>query len=155
MRFADRGRRELYSHILIGLNHLDASHRALRRAINLAARFNAALTVVAVIPALPPYTAFTATLGPEAIQIVQNDQQELFADLLEMARREATQHAIEIKTVLLSGSAVVSLIDAVRMNQVDLLVLGSHRSQDLLGWLSGSTAHELAKRAPCDVLEVH
>jgi nucleotide-binding universal stress UspA family protein len=145
----------LYSHILIGLNHSDAAQRALRRAIHLAAGFNATLTVVAVIPALPSYTAFTAALGPEAIQTMQSNQQELFADLLEKARKEATQQAIKIQTALISGSAVVSLIDAVRMNHVDLLVLGIHPEHDLLGWMSGNTAHKLALGVPCDVLGVH
>jgi nucleotide-binding universal stress UspA family protein len=145
----------LYSHILIGLNQSAAAHRALQQAIQLAASFNATLTAVAVTPSLPLYAAYATALSPEARQIMESDQQASSADLLEMARREARQHDIEIETVLSSGSVTVSLFEAVRMNHIDLLVLGIHPDHDLPEWLSGSTAHELAERATCDVLGVH
>ncbi len=145
----------MYRHILIGLNQSEAAHRALRQAIHLAARFNATLTAVAVTPALPPYTAYAAALSSEAIQIMENDQQALFAELLETARREAAQNDIAIETVLISGSVVVSLFEVVRKNHIDLLVLGIQPDHNLLGWRSGNIAHKLAQRATCDVLGVH
>lgn len=145
----------MYSHILIGLSQSAAAHRALQRAIGLAARFNATLTAVAVTPSLPPYAAYAAVLGPEAPQIMESDQHGLFADLLETARREARQHDVEIETVLSNGPVTVSLLDAVRINHIDLLVVGIHPDHDLPGWLSDRTAHELAERATCDVLGVH
>jgi nucleotide-binding universal stress UspA family protein len=154
-QFTGEGRRGLYSHILIGLDQSDVAQRALRRAIQIAAKFNATLTAVAVTPALPAYAAYTAAISSEALKMTQSDQEELFVELLKMARREATQHAIEIDTILISGSAVVSLLDAVRTNHVDLLVVGIHPDQGLLGWLSVGTTHRLAQGAPCDVLGVH
>jgi nucleotide-binding universal stress UspA family protein len=145
----------LYRHILIGLNQSAAAQRALQRAIQLAAKFNAALTVVSVTPSLPIYAAYATALDPEAHQTMESDEQALFANLLEMARREAGQHDIEIKTVLSGGSVTVSLFEAVRTNHVDLLVLGIQPDHELPGWLSGSTAHKLAEGAACDVLGVH
>ena len=145
----------MYSHILIGLNQSAAAHRALRQAIRLAATFNATLTAVAVTPSLPLYAAYATALGPEARQIMEDDQQESFAELLEMARREARQHDIEIETVLSSGPVTDSLFEAVRDKHIDLLVLGIHFDHGLTGLLSSSTAHELAEKAACDVLGVH
>jgi len=145
----------LYSHILIGLNESAAALRALRQAIRLAATFNATLTAVAVTPTLPLYAAFATALGGEARQVIEDDQQASFADLLEMARREARQHEVEIETVLSNGPVSDSLFEAVRTNHIDLLVLGIHRDHDLPGWLSSRTAHELAEGARCDVLGVH
>jgi nucleotide-binding universal stress UspA family protein len=147
--------RLLYSHILIGLNESAAAHRALRRAIGLASTFHATLTAVAIKPSLPPFAAYATVLGPEAWQIMEGDQQASFAMLLEVARREARQHDIEIETILNYGPVTVSLFEAVRMNHIDLLVLGIHRDRDLPAWLSGGTAHELAEGATCDVLGVH
>ncbi len=145
----------MYSHILIGLNQSPAAHRALQQAIRLAATFNATLTAVAVTPSLPFYAAYATGLGPEARQIMKSDQQASSAELLEMARREAKRHDIEIETVLSSGSVTASLMEAVRMNHIDLLVLGIHPGHDLPGWLSSSTTHRLAERATCDILGVH
>jgi nucleotide-binding universal stress UspA family protein len=145
----------LYSHILVGLDQSGAAHRALLKAMHLATKFKATLTAVAVAPTLSPYSVFAAALGPEPLQIMESDQRALFAGLLEVARREGAQHAIEIETVLSCGSVVISICEAMRKNQADLLVLGIHPGKDLLGWLSRGTAHELALRATCDVLGVH
>jgi nucleotide-binding universal stress UspA family protein len=145
----------LYRHILVALNQSDSAHRALRQAIRLAANFNATLTAVAVTPILAPYAAFAAALSPEALEIMETDQQALFAGLLEMARNEAAQHAVQIETILKSGSPVVSLFEAVRRNHVDLLVFGILPDQNVLERLLGSTGHKLAQGAKCDVLGVH
>lgn len=145
----------MYSHILIGLNQSPAAHRALRQAIRLAATFNATLTAVAITPSLPLYAAYAAAFGAEARQTMEDDQQTSFAELLEMARREARQHDVELESVLGSGRVAEFLIEAVRVNHIDLLVLGIQRDHDLPECLSSSTAHELAERATCDVLGVH
>jgi len=145
----------MYCHILIALNQSASAHRALHRAIRLAATFNATLTAVAVTPSLPLYAAYASALGAEPRQIMESDQRALSADLLEMARKEAKQHDIEIQTVLSSGSVTVSLFEVVRMKHIDLLVLGIHPNHNLPEWLSSSTAHELAEGATCDVLGVH
>lgn len=145
----------MYRHILIGLNQSHSAHRALLRAIDLATQFDATLTAMAVVPAPPPLAAYAAALGSEALQIMKGDEQNCFVELLESARREAAQHAVEIGTILSDGPVVASLTEAVQKNHIDLLVLGIHSQQGLLGWLSSSTAHELAQRAVCDVLEVH
>lgn len=145
----------MYSHILIGLNPSAAAHRALRQAIRLAATFNATLTAVAVMPSLPLYAGNATALGPEARQIMEDDQQASSAELLEMARREARQHDIEIDAVLSGGPVTDSLFEAVRTNDIDLLVLGIHPGHGLPGFLSNGIAHELAEGARCDVLGVH
>ena len=144
----------MYRHILIGLNQSDSAQRALLRAINLAAQFNATLTVMTVVQPPPPYAAYAAVLSSEALQMIKGDEQDSLIQLLESAQREASHHAIEIRTILSGGSVVVSLVEAVRKNRIDLLVLGIHPEQGLLGSLTASTAHELAQRAACDVLGV-
>lgn len=145
----------MYRHILVGLNQSGVAHRALGRAIELATRFGADLTALTVVPALPPQTAYAAGLGSEALRTLKDDEQSFFIELLEMARREAAQHRIKINTALSDGSVVVSLIEAVQKNQVDLLVLGIHHEHGLLGFLSDNTTHKLAQRATCDILGVH
>jgi nucleotide-binding universal stress UspA family protein len=125
------------------------------RAIDLAAQFQATLTAMAIVPAPPPHTAYAAALSSEALQVIKSDVRDSFSELLQRARREAAQHAIEIDTVLSDGPVVVSLIEALRKKHIDLLVLGIHPEQALARWLTSSTAHELAEKAECDVLGVH
>ncbi len=87
--------------------------------------------------------------------MMENDQQALFAGLLERARGEARRHDVEIETVLSIGPVTSSLFEEVRMKKIDRPVLGIQPGHGLPGWLAGSTAHDLAERAPCDVLGVH
>jgi len=145
----------LYRHILVSLNPSAAAHRALRQAIQLAVTFHANLTAVAVTPSLPAYEAYATALGADARQLLEDDNHAAFADLLDMARKEARQHKIEIATVLDSGPVPALLLEAVRTNDIDLLVLGIVPDQGFEGWLVSSTAHKLAEGATCDVLGVH
>jgi nucleotide-binding universal stress UspA family protein len=150
-----KGGSAVYRHILIGLNQSDSARRALLRAIHLAAEFDATLTAMTVVQAPPPYAAYAAVLSSEALQMTKADEQDSLVQLLESAQREAAQHAIKIKTILSGGPVVASLIEAVRKNHIDLLVLGIHAEHGLFGWLTASTAHELALKAACDILGVH
>jgi nucleotide-binding universal stress UspA family protein len=145
----------LYQHILIGLDKSDSAHRALLRAIDLAVQFDATLTAMTVVPAPPPYAAYAAALSSEALKMIKDDEQNSLVQLFQSAQREAARHALKIGTILSGGPVVVSLIEAVRKRHIDLLVLGIHPEQGLLGWLTASTAHELALRATCDILGVH
>jgi nucleotide-binding universal stress UspA family protein len=144
----------MYRNILIGLNHSDSARRALLRAIDLAAEFNATLTAITVVQALPPYAAYAAVSSSEALQMMKRDEQDSLTGLLENAQREAARHDIEIKAILSGGPVVATVVEAVRRNDIDLLVLGIHPEQGLLGWLTASTAHELAQKATCDLLGV-
>jgi nucleotide-binding universal stress UspA family protein len=156
LRFTrQKGGSVLYRHILIGLNESNSARRALLRAVDLAAEFHATLTAMTVVQALPPYAAYAAASSSEALQMMKGDAQHALVQLLESSQREAARHDIEIKTILSDGPVVATLIKAVRENHIDLLVLGIHPEQGLLGWLNASTAHELAQKAACDILGVH
>jgi universal stress protein A len=145
----------LYRHILVGLNQSKSAHRALLRAIELATQFDATLTAMTVVEAPLPYAAYAAALSSGAVQIMKNDQADSSAHLLQNAQQEAAQHAVNVETILSGGPVVVSLVEAVRKKHIDLLVLGIHPEHGLSGWLTASTAHELAQKASCDVLGVH
>jgi len=144
----------MYRNILIGLNQSDSAHRALLRAIDLAAEFNATLTAITVVQALPPYASYAAASSSEALQMLKRDEQDSLVGLLESARREAARYDIKIRTILIDGPVVATVLEAVRQNQIDLLVLGIHPEQGLWRWLTASTAHELAQKATCDLLGV-
>lgn len=147
--------RTLYSHILIALNRSAVAHRALQQAIRLAAAFHATLTAVAVSPSLPFYAEYAAALNPGTRRILESDQQTSSSELLKMARMEGRQHDVAIETILTSGSIIGSLMEVVKINHIDLLVMGIHPDHELPEWLSNSLAHELAEELPCDVLGVH
>ena len=144
----------MYRHILIALNQSDSARRALLRAIHLAVEFDATLTAMTVVLAPPPHAAYAAALSSETLQIMKGDEQDSSLRLLESAQRQASQHSIKMKTILSDGPVVASLVEEVRKSHIDLLVLGIHSEQGLAGWLSPSTAHELAQKAACDILGV-
>lgn len=74
---------------------------------------------------------------------------------VEIARGEASLYNISMEKVLTSGSVAGAPMEAVRINHIDLLLVGRHPGHELPDWLSNSKAHELAERVPCDVPGVH
>lgn len=144
----------MYQHILIGLNQSESAQRALLSGISLASRLNATVIAMGVVPPLPAYEVFAGALSPEAPQVIRSDEHESFVQLLEIAHRTGSQYSVQVDTIVTDGPVVDSLVEAVRKHQIDLLVLGIHPEQGLLGWLTASTAHELAQKAVCDVLAV-
>lgn len=114
----------------------------------------ATLTAITVTPDPPPYAGYATAVSGDALQMMTGDEQHSLVQLLEGAQRETAQHAIRIETILSGGPTVGSLVEAARKNHIDLLVLGIHPEQGLLGWLTVSTAHELAQKAACDILAV-
>jgi nucleotide-binding universal stress UspA family protein len=70
-------------------------------------------------------------------------------------QRCAEVGARNVSSVARAGRPVTVLLDAVRQEHADLLLVGSHGLATLGGMLLGSVPDGVVRRAPCDVLVVH
>jgi nucleotide-binding universal stress UspA family protein len=64
------------------------------------------------------------------------------------------KHAIAIRTHLVVGDEVEAIVDFLRQDKMDLLVIGLHRNTSRVARL-WSTVFELEQEAPCSVLGIH
>jgi nucleotide-binding universal stress UspA family protein len=53
-----------------------------------------------------------------------------------------------------AGDAAAAILDAVRRNRADFLVVGRHGFGPLTGWLLGSVSQKIIGLAPCKVIVV-
>ena len=144
----------MFHRIVAAYNESPESQRALNTAIRLAASLRAELLTVTAAEALPSYTAFAAVADPSLPHVLKQDRLRVYQDLQEKARVQVQGHNIELENHLVEGQPVEAIIDFLRRQRADLLVIGIH-PHDLHISRLWSTVYGLAQDAPCSVLGVH
>jgi nucleotide-binding universal stress UspA family protein len=143
----------MFKKIVVAYNDSHESERALRTAIQLAKSLNAELHAVTVMTGLPAYTAFAA-VDSSLPQVLQDDQVKSHEVLQEKALRMAQESGIELWNHGVADHEIDVIVDFLRREKADLLVVGLHKSDLYIARL-WSTVYELAQQSPCSVLGVH
>jgi nucleotide-binding universal stress UspA family protein len=110
----------MFRRLILALDGSENSLVALDRAIRLAARVDALLDIVSVEEELPRYLT-----KRDEISQAQTEAERYFAGLQAEATLQAAHHGVRTITRILAGHEVRSLLDYVRDQQADLLVLGA------------------------------
>lgn len=144
----------MFRKIVVAYNPSPESQRALEEAIRLAKAVDAELQTVTAMSDLPAYTAYADAADPAVSQMLLDDRVKSFKKLQDKARVQAGSHGIEVQNHLLEGRPVEAIVDFLRKQRADLLVIGLHQHDFYIARL-WSTVYELAQDAPCSVLGVH
>lgn len=75
----------MFTKIVVALNDLPESQRALRTAIELARVCNAELATVSILGDLPAYTSFAIVVDPNAPNAMKEDRRRAHSELHEKA----------------------------------------------------------------------
>jgi nucleotide-binding universal stress UspA family protein len=146
-----------YRTVVVGTDGSDSSLRAVARAGALAG--GAGATVVVVCAYLPTedddrdLARAQDTLRDEAYQVVGSSPAE--HTVREAADVARSAGATDVKALAVVGSPVEALLDVVRKEQADLLVVGNRGLNSIKGRLLGSVPADATRRSECDVLVVH
>ncbi len=144
----------MFRKIAVAYNESPEAERALTAAIRLAKHLGAELKTITVVADLPAYTAYAGAADPEFSRVLMDDREKSYACLREKARAVAQSQGIEITSHIVEGGEVGAIIDFLRKEKADLLVIGLHQRSLHIARL-WSTVYELAQGAPCNVLGVH
>jgi nucleotide-binding universal stress UspA family protein len=144
----------MFHKVVAAYNESPEAERALISAIKLTKIMNGELQAVTVREELPGYAAFAGAGDPSLSYALKQDRAQLYEHLQEKARALALSHGIELRSHLLEGHGVEAIVDFLRRQKADLLVIGLHQ-RDLYIARLWSTVYELAQDAPCSVLGVH
>ena len=146
-----------YRTVVVGTDGSESSLRAVSRAGALAGACGATLVIACAY--LPPesddreMSKAQDVLRDDAYQIVGSHPAE---DTVRTAQERAgSAGAKDVKTVAVHGSPVEALLDVVRSEKADLLVVGNRGLAGIKGRLLGSVPADTTRRAECDVLVVH
>jgi nucleotide-binding universal stress UspA family protein len=146
-----------YRTVVVGTDGSESSLRAVSRAGALAGACGARLVIAcAFLPAESDDRELQRTqdvLREEAYQVVGSSPAE---ETVRAGReRAAAAGAKDVTTVAVVGSPVEALLDVVRREDADLLVVGNRGLNSIKGRLLGSVPADATRRSAVDVLVVH
>jgi nucleotide-binding universal stress UspA family protein len=134
--------------ILIAHDGSKSSDKALKRGLEIAERFDSAVTVMTVIPSL------------YLTELMETDRERILGTLSEdavkmMGKIKAGPRKIRsLKTLIKQGSPADELLKAAGRMKADLIVTGSHGRHGAQKFLLGSVSSKIIDHAACDVLVV-
>ena len=144
----------MFSKIVVALNDLPESQRALRTAIDIARSFRAELATVSILGDLPAYSSFSAAVDPGAPAAMMEERRHSHAELHQKAANLARELGVHAQGSVLAGKEVHSILRFLEEEKADLLVVGLHQHDFYLSRL-WSSIYDLAQEATCSVLGVH
>jgi nucleotide-binding universal stress UspA family protein len=144
----------MFRKIVVAYNESPESERAFVAAMKLAKSLNAELLTVTAMADLPAYTAFAQAADSSIVRLLEQDRMKFYTKLQDKARAQMESSGIGFHSHLVEGRQVEAIVDFLRKQKADLLVIGLHQ-RDLHIARLWSTVYELAQDAPCSVLGVH
>lgn len=140
--------------ILVPTDFSDFSKPAMQHGCAMAARFNAELHLLHVVPD-------PAMLVPEAaafsIETMQAQSESLVKDaeaMLQNLPPDGWENEKAFVRKVCVGAAFMEIINYAREASIDLIVIGTHGRSGLMHILMGSVAERIVRKAPCPVLTV-
>jgi nucleotide-binding universal stress UspA family protein len=130
----------MFSKIVIALNDLPESQRALRTAIELLGN-------------LPAYTSFAIVVDPSTPNEMKETRCRAHGELHEKASLLVQEHGVRTSSSIVERREV-QVLHFLKDERADLLVFGLHQHDFYLSRLR-SSVYDLAHDAPCRVLSVH
>jgi len=138
-----------YKNILVPVDFSKTSRYALKNAIDLTRMNHGSLTLIHIVDYVPP-----PYVAAEIPTIYASEDL-----MIERAEKHLTDWAQELglsdcKKIVKAGPAKKLIVRAVKENNVDLVIMGTH-GETGIGRLLGSTANAVVQKVKCDVLVVH
>lgn len=134
--------------ILVGYDGSPFAKNALNVALDLAKKYGAPITVIAV--AHVPDFADTK----DEIDGVLEDAKNFFAKVLEEAQKLAAAEGITVTTNVIPGHPAEALVNLAEEENYDLIVLGARGLSGIKRYLLGSVSEAVVRHAHCPVLIV-
>jgi nucleotide-binding universal stress UspA family protein len=144
--------RGMYKRILIATDGSKAADKAFQHALDLASLAKSDLHAMSVAEDLPK---FAGTTGE--VEDYKRRADEFFKPVFETMKSQAERKGVNLQAHLRYGHEIDTIVRFAQEKTVDLLVIGfvgySNIMKKLMGnW--GSTAQNLTRLAPCNVLVV-
>lgn len=135
--------------ILVAHDGSKLSDQALRKAVEIATKFNSSLTVLAVIPEL-----YLTELSDIDRQKIMNALTEETKASMERIRISLTGKPFESKIIIRQGPPAEKILETAQKMKVDLIVTGSHGRHGARKFLLGSVSSKIVDYSGCPVLVV-
>ncbi len=139
----------MFRKMLLGFDGSPAARKALQVALDLAQRYGAALTALAVVR--PPEFAELEAEVSAALAEARGPLAEAFR----WARAEAHRTGVSLEIRIQAGHPAETLVRLAREEGFDLIVLGRRGLTPVQRWMLGSVSERVLRYAHCPVMVVH
>lgn len=141
----------MFEKILCPVDFSEFTDEILAYAVNIAKRFDSELHLIHVIPNLNYFTPYESFLTPEnLVAIERNIEGEVGKDFDKITNKLD----LPFKRIVKTGVTFVEIIDYIKDQGIDLVVMGTHGRSGIEHILIGSVAEKVVRKSPCPVLTV-
>lgn len=140
--------------VLIPTDFSDFSRPAMTYGLAIAARFDAEVHLLHIVPDPAMLVPEAAAFSVESMQAQTEALRQEAIHGLEKLPADGWSDGKPIVREVRVGTAFVEIIDYAGEHDVDLIVIGTHGRSGLMHILMGSVAERIVRKAPCPVLTV-
>ncbi len=141
----------MFKKILYPIDFSEYTEEITSYAVSIAKKYDSELHLLHVIPNLSYFTPYESFMTPENIVAIErNIEKEIEKDFDNVLRKID----IPAKKVIKTGVTFVEIIDYIKEEGIDLVVMGTHGRSGIEHILIGSVAEKVVRKAPCPVMTV-
>lgn len=134
--------------IAVGLDGSDSSWKAFSEAVRQSKLRSAILHIVSI------QEEIEASYSANEILAAENTERHKLERLQIKARLDAENEGLKCLTAIAAGHSANAMVDYVKKNAINLLVIGDTGHSSIWGTLLGTSAERIVRGAPCSVLVV-
>jgi nucleotide-binding universal stress UspA family protein len=140
-----------YSRIVVAYDHSELSKKALKMAMNLAKQDKKIEILVLMV--LQPARPMVYSYG-YAFEAIQDSEREEVNSIRKEIEEDLQLLPNKTRSVVIEGNPGVMIVEFVKQNDCDLVVMGSRGLSGLKELFLGSVSHYVVQKAPCPVFIV-
>ena len=142
----------MFQKILVPLDFSDYTDEIMNVAAQIAQKFGSTIHLLHVIPNMDYFTPYESFLSAGNLVNIQREiEREVGKDMEAVAEKIKD---IPVTKAIHTGIAVLEIVDYVRTEKIDLVVMGTHGRGGLEHILIGSVAEKVVRKSPCPVLTI-
>lgn len=138
----------MFTKILVPADGSDNSYRALEAALVFSEKLGSSISVVNVMEQVPITHIESEKLLNELLEAYKKETQEILSKCSDIAH----QKGIIIKTVLLLGNPAPVILDYIKKENFDLVIMGSRGMGKFKELILGSVSSKIMHHSPCAVM---
>ena len=138
----------MFTNILVPIDGSDNSYRALDAALLLSEKLGSNITVIHVMEEVPITHIGSEKMLNELLEAYKKENQDILLKCSEIAN----QKGLTIKSFLLQGNPASAILDYIKKEKFDLVIMGSRGLGKFKELILGSVSSKIVHHSPCAVL---
>ena len=141
----------MFKKVLCPVDFSEFTAEIVQYAHDIAKKYGAELHMLHVLPNLTYYTPYESFLTPEnLIAIEKSIQSEVDNDFTNLMKHLD----VKVKKVMKEGVVFLEIINYIKVESIDLVVMGTHGRGAIEHILIGSVAEKVVRKSPCPVMTI-